>query len=269
MSDLPEEVVFLCSSNHRVRVLTALNNTACTRRELRTITGASQPTVSRTLSQFEARYWIQRDGHQYRLTELGILVAEKLTAFLDDMETTQQLQHIWPWLPHEIDDFSIELFDDVIVAQPDSAYPYQPVERFTRLLTETACMKGFGMAIVKSANLAPFFDQVLSGMECEYIYPPAVFEELLSWNREVVLDALACGNYTVYLHDDLPIQERCGICLLDDRTSICCYDPENRTLQTIVDTGSKEMNEWAELYYHQLRADARPIDECGELISLS
>ena len=269
MSELPEEVVFLCGSDHRVRVLRALYNNAYDRRELRSITGASQPTVSRTLSEFEARYWIQRDGHEYRLTELGTRVAEKLTTFLDDMVTTQQLQDIWPWLPHEIDDFSIELFSDVIVSQPGSAYPYQPVERFTRLLTDTASMKGFGMAIVKSANLTPFYDQLLSGMECEYIYPPAVFEDLLSWNREVVLDALDRGNYSVYLHDDLPVQERCGICLLDNRTSICCYDPATRTLQSIVDTGSEDMHEWAESYYRQLRADARPIDECHELISIS
>ena len=260
MDESLDEIEFLVSSDHRVGVLDALTEESCDRNELRSTTGASSPTMGRILADFEDRQWIERDGRTYRLTSLGEFLAEEFSKFRDSMAYQHQLREIWPWLPHEIEGFSIALFTDVIVSKPGPRFPYEPVERLTELITRADTMHGFGMALLKSGNLEALFDQIHNGLYCEYIYPPTVFEGLLSWDQEAVKETVKSSNYTVMLHDNLPLDERCGICLFDDRVSICCYDTTTGSLQSLVDTESDEMYDWAESYYEQFRDAARPLE---------
>lgn len=256
-----DDIEFLVSSDHRVGVLDALTRGPCDRDDLRSATGASSPTMGRILTDFQDRHWIERAGQTYQLTDLGELVAGQFEEFRDAMAYQRRLREIWPWLPHEIDEFSSTLFTDMVVSQPGPGYPYKPVERVANLITSTRTMRGFGMAMLKSGTLDAFFDQILDGLECEYIYPPDVFEDLLSWDEETVMETATRTNYSVLLHDDLPIDNRCGICLFDDRVSICCYDPETGALQATVDTESDEMRTWAESHFDQFRAEARLLNE--------
>ncbi|ELY87850.1 transcriptional regulator [Natrialba hulunbeirensis JCM 10989] len=262
-----DDIEFLVSSPHRVGVLDALTSGPCDRDELRTATGASSPTMGRVLADFQDRHWIERDGKTYQLTELGEFVAGWLEDFSDAIAYQRRLREVWPWLPHEIDGFTIELFTDVVISQPGPGYPYKPVERLTELITATGTMRGFGMALLKSGNLEPFFDHVLDGLHCEYIYPPDVFEDLLSWDEDTVVETATRANYTILLHDDLPLDDQCGICLFDDRVSICCYDTETGALQSLVDTESDEMRAWAESYYERFRDEARPLADATDLLS--
>ena len=268
MEETLDDIEFLVSSTHRVGVLDALTAGPCDRSDLRTATGASAPTMSRILTDFQDRYWIEREGKEYQLTSLGAFVAAQLEEFVEAMAYQRRLREVWSWLPHGIDGFDAELFTDVVVSIPGPGYPYEPVDRLTELVTTSRTMRGFGMALLKSGNLEPFFDRVLNGLECEYIYPPAVFEELLSWDEETVKEAVSRSNYTVLLHDDLPLDDRCGICLFDDRVSICCYNPETGTLRSLVDTGSNEMSAWTGSYYEQFRDEARLLEDTSDLLSV-
>ncbi len=262
-----DDIEFLVSSTHRVGVLDALAEGSRDRDDLRTATGASSPTMGRILTDFQDRRWIERDGTAYQLTDLGEFVAVQFEEFVEAMTYQRRLREVWSWLPHELDGFSVNSFTDVTVSQPGPGYPYEPVERLTELVTTARTVRGFGMAMLKSSNLEPFFDHVLDGMECEYIYPPAVFEELLRWDEETVVRAATRANYAVLLHDDLPLDHRCGICLFDDRVSICCYDPETGTLQSLVDTGSDEIRRWAESYYERYREEAQSLEDANDLVS--
>lgn len=262
-----DDIEYLVSSDHRIGVLDALTRGSCDRDDLRATTGASSPTMGRILADFQDRHWIERDGTMYRLTGLGEFVADQFETFRNAMAYQRRLREVWSWLPHDIEGFRIELFTDVVVSRPGSGYPYEPVERLTESITTTESMYGFGMALLKSGNLEPFFDHLLDGLECEYIYPPVVFEDLLAWDEETVLDAVGRSNYTVLLHDDLPLDERCGICLFDDSVSICCYDPETRALQSLVSTRSDEMRAWADTYYERFRQEARPLEDTTDLPS--
>ncbi|WP_440770998.1 helix-turn-helix transcriptional regulator [Natronorubrum sp. DTA28] len=268
MGETLDDIDFLVRSDHRVGVLETLAERPGDRNDLRAATGASSPTMGRILADFQDRHWIERDGRTYRLTELGEFVADRFGTFADAMALERRLRAVWPWLPHEVEGFGVDLFTDAVVSVPGPGYPYQPVERLTQLLAETTTMRGFGMAILKSSNLEPFFDRALDDLVCEYIYPPAVFEELLSWDGKTVAEATTRSNYTVLLHDDLPMGERCGICLFDDRVSICCFDHETGTLRSLVDTGSDEMYGWAASYYEQFRVEASPLEAADDLLSV-
>ena len=271
MDAIPDDLEFLVTSDHRVAVLDALAEGPSDRAELRSTTGASSPTMSRILTDFEKRNWVER-GDTYQLTDLGEFVANQLTEFVEAMTIEQQLRDVWDWLPHEFDGFSVELFSDVAITYPNPGFPDRPVERRIELITETTTWRGFGVAMLGLRTLETSFDRFLNQQEefvCEYIYPPAVFEELLSWgDTEAIMEAADSDSYTVLLHDDLPIDDRYEICLFDDCVTICCYDHENGGLQALIETTSSDMRAWAESYYEQFRKEAQPLGDAYEHGSL-
>lgn len=268
MDPILDDITFLVSSEHRVGVLDTLNESPCDRDDLREATGASSPTMGRILTDFDDRRWITKEGRTYHLTDLGEFVVSRLREFRDAIHVERTMRDVWPWLPYEIDGFSVELFTDAVVSRPGPGYPYQPVDRITELVVETEVMRGFGMVMLKSSNLEAFFTRSLVDLQSDYIYPPSVFREILSWDAEAVTEAVAHPNCTVWLHDDLPLSEWCGVCIFDERVSLCCYDPETGSLQATIDTGSPTMRRWAESHYERYRAEARPIKETDDLVPI-
>ena len=262
-----EDIEFLVSSGHRLGVLEALSANPCNRNELRAATDASSPTIGRILNDFKDRNWIDRDGHTYQLTGLGEFVADRLEEFMEAMTVERRLRTVSPWLPHGLDGFSVELLTDAVVSYPGPGYPYEPLARHIQLLEAAERIQGFGMVMLKASILEAYFDAVVDGLEAEMIYPPHVFETMVSWNPERVGEALDRDNYTVMLHDDLPTGDWCGICLSDKHLSICCYEPDTGMLQSLVDTDDPEANEWGESIMDQYRAEARPLDEAEDLSS--
>lgn len=266
-----DEIEFLVASGHRVAVLETLQEQPRTRRELRGITGASSPTLSRILADFENRHWVERDGEKYALTELGAFVTHRLDEFIASMQTECGLREIWPWLPHDLDGFGVDLFTDVHVTVPSPGYPDKPTERRLALIAGASTWRGFGMAMLGLRTLEASFERFRDGSDpltCEYIYPKDVFEELLSWNAETILDVASGEQYTVHIHDTLPIDDRFEICMFDDLVTICCYDSETGALRAVVETTSQNMLAWAEGYFERLRAEATPLrDVYGDLSS--
>lgn len=267
MDEALDDIGFLASSNHRIEVLTTLRDRRCTRDDLRAVTGASSPTVGRLLAEFEARHWIEKDGRTYRLTGPGEFVVDRFEEFRDAMTVEHRLRDIAPWLPYELDGFSVELFTDAVVSYPGPGYPYEPVERLTTLADNTRSYRGVGMTMLKSGALESYFEGVFDGFEYEAVYPPEVLETMLAWDRSTVTAALSMDNYAVFLHDDLPNSEWCGLCIFDECLTVCCYEPETGMLRSLIDTADPQAYAWGEALFERYRAEARPLDEVGDLVS--
>lgn len=264
-----EDIEFLARSTHRAGVLDALAERPCARNELQGVTGASSPTIGRILGDFGNRRWVTRDGSTYELTSLGEFVAERFGDLREAMMTERKLRDVWQWLPREMEGFSVDLFADAVVSYPDSGYPYQPVERVTELIEATSVMRGFGTTVFKSINNETVCRGVVDGMDFEYVYSPEILEATIAWNPERVARAAACENCTIFLHDDLPDEHRCGIGIFDDRVGLCCHDAETGMLEAVVDTDAPEAREWAVSVFEHHRADARLVgaDEKAEFFS--
>ena len=256
-----DEIAFLARSGHRVEVLDTLAAGPCDRTDLRETTGASSPTMGRVLNDFANRRWIVRDGRTYELTRLGEFVAERFMDLREAMETERKLRDVVPWLPREMEGFSVDLFADATVSYPGPGYPYQPVERVTQLIESTESMRGFGTTVVKSSNLEAACRAIVDGMEFEFIYSPDVLEMIVAWNPEKVAEADACENCTTFVHDSLPDSDWCGLGIYDDRVGICCHDVETGMLQAVVDTDSPAALAWAESVYERYRNEARLTDD--------
>ena len=255
-----EDIEYLVRSDHRIAVLDALAERAHDRYELRSITGASSPTVGRILAAFEDRRWIEREGPTYRLTPLGEFVAERFLDLCEAMEIERKLRDVWQWLPREMDGFTVDLFADAVISHPGPGYPYEPVERLTQLIQETDRLRGFDSIVFKSINNETVCRAVLDGMELEYVYSPTALEATVAWNPERVMEAAARENCTVLVHEALPDGERCGLGISDDRVGICCHDAETGALTAVIDTDAPEAREWAISVFERYRDEARPIE---------
>lgn len=256
-----DEIGFLARSDHRVEVLDALAERPCDRNDLRAATGASSPTMGRILADFEDRRWIDRDGRTYELTRLGEFVTERFMDLREAMETERKLRDIVPWLPREMEGFTVDLFADATVSYPGPGYPYQPVERVTQLIEGTESMRGFGTTVVKSSNLEAACRAILGGMEFEFIYSPGVLETIVAWNPEKVAEADACENCTTFVHNSLPDSDWCGLGIYDDRVGICCHDLETGMLKAVVDTESPAALSWDESVYERYRNEAHLLGD--------
>lgn len=76
----------------------------------------------------------------------------------------------------------------------------------------------------------------------------------------LVMEAAARENCTVYVHDDLPDGNRCGLDIVDDRAGICCHGPETGALTAVIDTGAPEAREWAISTFERVRREARLVE---------
>ena len=252
-----DEVEFLVRSEHRVAALGALAKGPQSRDDLRALTDASTSTIGRTLREFEERQWIRRNGHQFEATQLGAFVAAGIRELIERIEAEQKLRAVWQWLPSEASGFTIEMATDAVVTDAAADSPYGPVNRFVSLLRETDRFRFVGYDV---ALLEPCKDElskrILGGMRTQIIDPPSVAAYILSTYREHCSEPLESGNLTVRLHDDLPPY---GISLFDDRVGVSGYNPDNGTVQVLVDTDAPEAREWAESTYESYRREARPL----------
>lgn len=255
-----EEIEYLARSSHRVGVLEELANGPRERRELRDSTGASPPTLSRILTEFEEQKWIDRNGPIYELTRLGEFVLNRFLDLKESMEIAAKLRDVWEWLPQEMDGFSADLFADAVVSYPGPRYPYEPVERLSHLIEGTERLRGFDSIVYKSINNEMMCQAVLDGMELEFVFSPDALEGTFAWNPERVLEVASLENCTVLVHDDLPDGNRCGLGISDDQTCICCHDLETGALTAIIDTDAPEAREWAISTFERVRNDARLVE---------
>ena len=263
MGHAVEEIEFIASSSHRVGVLEVLAEQHCDRDHLRSVTGASSPTMGRVLTSFEERHWIERIGPTYELTPLGEFVAERFALLCDAMQTERKLRDVWRWLPREMEGFSVDLFANAVVAYPGPGYPYEPVERVIQLVEESGSMCGLGTTVFKSIANEAVCLAVLDGMEFEYVYPPEVLAATVAWNPEMVEEAASRDHCNVLVHDNLPDRERCGIGIFDERVGICCHDADSRALRAWIDTDAPEARTWALSVFKRYRQEAQPADEAA------
>ena len=242
-----DDIAYLTRSEHRAPTLVALTVRPRSRSELWEMTGVSSSTIRRTLSEFEDRNWIRREGYRYETTPLGAFVASAMAELIERVEIERNLRHVWQWLPDEESGFTIEMCTDAVVTVAEANNPYGPINRFMTLIRETDRFRFVGVDI---ALLEPcrdeFCQRIIDGMETEIIDPPSVAEYVRSTYPDLSSKTLASGNLTIRLHDDLPPY---GVGLFDDRIVICGYDRDSVTVRVLVDTDSPEAREWAESKY--------------------
>ncbi len=252
-----DDIGYLARSEHRAPALVALTVRPRSRSELWEMTGVSSSTIRRTLSEFEDRNWIRRNDYRYETTQLGAFIASAMAELIERFETERKLRGVWEWLPGEESGFAVEMCTEATVTVADADDPYRPVNRFKSLLRETGRFRfaGFDVALLEPCK-DELCQRIVDGMQAEIIDPPRVAKYIRNTCPELFAEALASGNLTVQLHDDLPSY---GVGIFDDRVAVSGYDPDSVTVRVLVDTDAPEAREWAESVYESYRRQTPTI----------
>ncbi|MFW5918302.1 MAG: helix-turn-helix transcriptional regulator [Haloferacaceae archaeon] len=252
-----DDIAYLARSEHRVPTLVALTARPRSRSELWEMAGVSSSTIRRTLSEFESRSWVRKQGYKYEATQLGAFVASAMVELIEQVETEQKLRHVWQWLPGETSGFSIEMCSDAIVTVADADDPYRPVNRFEALLRETEQFRTVGINVALFEQCKDeLCQQVRHGTNAEIINLPRVVKYIRSTCSELFSETLESGDLTVRLHDGLPPY---GVSLFDDRVAVSGYDPDSVTVRVLVDTDDADAREWAESVYDTFRRETPTV----------
>lgn len=255
-----EDIAFLARSEHRAPTLIALTVRPRSRSELWEMAGVSESTIRRTLSEFEDRDWVSRDGYQYEVTQLGAFVGSAMADLIDRIETERKLREVWRLLPGDESGFTIDLCTDATVTVADPEDPSRPVTRFCSLMEETEQLQftGIDVAMLDSCK-HELSQRIVEGMETELINRPRVAEYIRTNCPDLFSEALESGNLDVRLNDGLP---PFGVSIFDDRIAITGYDPEGVTVRVLVDTEATAAREWAEATFtsHRRRTPTLPLE---------
>ena len=244
MVSLFADIAFLTRSEHRVCALIAMAARPRSRSELGEITGASASTIRRTLSDFEDRNWIERDGYQYQATELGSFIATGMTDLLERFETERQVRSVWEWLPESMDDFSLDMCGTPTVTIATAEDPYRPVSRFGSLLESADRLRftGFDVAVLEPTR-STLCERICEGMKAELIAPPRVVRYVRNTYPEAFQDPLESGNLTIQVHEDLPSY---GVAVFDQQAAIVCYDVDGVMVRVLLEGTGEAFVDWAQ-----------------------
>ncbi|WP_254863634.1 helix-turn-helix transcriptional regulator [Halovivax gelatinilyticus] len=252
------DVAYLARSDHRVPTLVALTERPRSRSELCELTGVSSSTIRRTITEFETRSWIRKEGYRYEATRLGEAVSSGMVDLLERVETERKLRDVWNVLPDEAAGLVVDAWTDVTVTLAVPNFPYRPVNRFESLLRWANEVRFLRPEI---ALMEPCLDtlhrRIDEGGEITLVARPSCHEYFFSSYPERSSEMVAQETFSVLECDDLPPY---GIALLDDVVALCCYDGDRGTVQALVETDVSTVREWAESTYEQVHREARALD---------
>lgn len=255
------DIAYLTRSEHRAPALIALTVRPRSRSELWEMTGVSESTIRRTLSEFESRDWVTRDGYRYEATQLGAFVASAMAELIDRMESERKLRDVWRLLPDEETGFTIGMCSDGTVTVADPEDPSGPVTRFCSLIEATgrARLTGLDVAMLEPCK-TELCERIVDGTETELIAPPRVASYIRSNCPALFSEALASGNLAVRLHDALP---PFGVGIFDERIAIIGYDREGVSVRVLVETDDSDAREWAESTFtsHRRKRPILPLED--------
>lgn len=252
------DIAYLTRSDHRISTLAALADGPRSRSELCELTGASSSTIRRTLSEFEDRTWVRKEGSRYDATQLGESIAVGIEELMSALETERKLRDVWHWLPEDVTEFPTETWSDLTVTVPEPDSPYRPVNRFESLLQQTTEVRYLHPEV---ALMEPCFDSLLrlldADMDITLIDRPSCHEYFITMYTERSLEMKQRDNFTVLEHEELP---RYGIGLLEKRVTLSCYDQDSGSVQALIETDAPVIREWAESKYASFESDARSVN---------
>ena len=262
-----ELVSFLARAESRVDALLTLAAGPRTRPELEDETGIPRATLSRVLADFRDRDLVSKDGHRYRVTPLGGLLAVELESLFESVESTRALQTLSGWLPLENLGVDFERLASAEVTLPTPVDPMAPVKRAASVVEGSDRVRTFCYSVVHAPILAALRGVTGRGQRLEGVIAAGVLDVVAADPdlAERARELFESGSVDLYLHDG-------GIepqLIIADRTTMFLVTDEEGAIQGLVETDDKAVLPWAEELFESLRAEAEPVEpeRAGELLT--
>ncbi|MFP8956554.1 helix-turn-helix transcriptional regulator [Natrialbaceae archaeon A-CW3] len=238
-------------------VLEALRTEPLDRREIEKRLDVSRATSHRFTQWLDEQGFVEKIDGRIRLTGRGEAVADEVLRFEANVRTVHRLAPLLDTICADHQEFVLEPFVDATVTRAEPDDPYQPVERFISLLSESRTFRGFNTTHMAPLVLGGFHHQIFEKTDTEIIYLPRIAEKLFETYPERAQEAIDRGHLALRTRDDLPY----GLAIFDERVGIGGYDEATGLMQVFVDSGEPIACEWADRVYASVRVDSDPLDE--------
>ena len=240
----------------RAPMLVALREESLSPRDLQERLDVSKSTAHRNATSLADRGLLRKSDGEHTLTGFGREVADVVSSFEADIETTVRLSPMFDAIDGTDPPCPIDAFADATVTSTAQGDPFGPLARFVSLVSGTDSLR-----MVDSYAIAPTYideiqGRVLDGLEAEVIERPEVAEDVIeNYPRRCVS---LCGSeyFTLKLLDDLPF----GLVILDHRIGVGVRDPGTGTPRAFVDTDADQAREWAETVFDSYWSEATRLD---------
>lgn len=238
-------------------VLEALRTEPLDRREIEDRLDVSRATSHRFTQWLDEQGFVEKVKSRFQLTGVGEAVADEVLRFEANVHTVHRLAPLLDTICEDHQEFVLEPFVDARVALAEPDDPYQPVERFLSLLSDSTTFRGFNTTHMAPLVLGEFHDQIFDETDTEIVYLPHIAEKLFGTYPERAREAIECGHLALRTRDELPY----GLAIFDDRVGIGGYDETTGLMLVFVDTDSPIAWEWADRVYASIRADSDSLDK--------
>lgn len=252
----PLDQGFLLEVVRRTPMLNALRQESLSPRELQDRLDISKSTAHRNATSLADRGLVQKSDGKHTLTAFGREVADLVSTFESDMETTVRLAPMLGAVSGTQPPCPIDAFANATVTTTDHGDPFGPVARIVALIRETDSFRMADSYAIAPAYIEEIQGRVLDGLEAEVIERPEVAEDIMeNYPRRCVR---LCGSehYTMKLHDDLKF----GLVIFDHRIGIGVRDPRTGTPRVFVDTDAEEAREWAQAIFDAYWREGTRLD---------
>lgn len=223
-------------------MLNALREGPVDRRSLEERLGISKSTSHRNTSSLAEQGLLRRSNDEYTLTEYGQAVADVVTTFEADMETTLRLAPLFDAVDGIDPRCPLDAFADATVTVADRGDPFAPLARFVSLVRETSSLQMVDSYAIAPTYIDEVHGRVLDGLETQVIERPDVAEDIMKHYPAKCVQLCASEYLTMKVIEDVPF----GLILLDRRVGIGVRDPTTGVPRTFVDTDDEEARNWAE-----------------------
>lgn len=253
-----EPIEYLVRSPSRLGVLDAIEDEPRTRNDLKEMVDVSRVTLSRILSNFEDREWIERTNGEYEVTPKGAFVATELNDLLTNIETLDRLDESTRWLPIDAFDFDLRCLRDANVASSSWGDHTAQIRRVAQLIQGSeriiATASGVSRDVLQSIRDAVVTD----GASFEGVYDTTALDivrarpELYQPHVDIIE---AGGDIYRYEGNEEPILL---VTVCDDTVILCGHDDDGAPPGTL-DSTNENVRSWAESYYERIRSESTQI----------
>ncbi|WP_255171524.1 helix-turn-helix transcriptional regulator [Natrononativus amylolyticus] len=257
MNGALDDAAFLANSANRVAVLEALTERSLRRDELLDRLDLSRVTLARILSDLESRHWVERSGHTWAATPLGVWVSEEFNGLLETIAEERRLRAIVPWFPADRVPFDVRSLREATIVVPTRNDITAHVQR------SAICLRTARRVRVLSAQTAPSFIEATRDAAADHAQR---FEGVLT--RDLVdriltdpavaplfLELLEASRVDVYTHGaDPPVT----FFIADETVGLSLTD-EDGVMRAIVLSEDDVIYDWAARTFRRYRTRAEAI----------
>lgn len=264
-SEAIETVAFLARSEHRVHVLSLLDDDTCTREQLSEAVDVTRVTLSRILGDLEDRELIVRDiaENAYELTHFGRLVYQDVDRLLGTVSIGQAHPDVVKRLPTEWLDFDLRCLADAEVVTGGET-DLMSAARVVANAVQNASSRKALLGTFLSLPLYTFEEAVRAGDEPNgaVVFDADVAETMLTesdlQDRWQTIEGIATVPVYYRIDECVP----CSVSLIDGETVFLTVEGDGGTEFDVLRCTHPEVVEWADRVIDEYRAEARPLRQC-------